>query len=243
MNPNASLSVAETPSARGRWLVFASGIECGHETWSEHRVLARDGTRGVERRGEQVLHAPHPFPSALTWVARAGEDARVLALELRWSVGERVVRAEHVAEGERWRATLETGGHVRAQQGDYPPACVVALGTHGVHAWMFRRVALEPGAEHVLPALVVGPPWMAVEPGRQIVRCTRAEERDTPAGRVRARFVEVHDPERSEAAWSAWLDPDDEVIESFEDLAGTAPWMRRVEWERGGAAAPEHPRP
>lgn len=222
--------------ARGRWQVFAAGAPCGEESWREHESALLDGTRGRELRGEQIVRAPHPFPSTLAWRVLARDDARVLELDVRWRVGEREIRGEHRADGEHWRATLDAGGHVRAQQGDYPPGCAVVLGTHGVHALMFRRLALEPGAEHVLPALVVGPPWMAVEPGRQIVRCARAEERDGPAGRVRARFVEVHDPERSEAAWSAWLGPDDVVLESFEDAEGRTPWMRLLEVAGPGPA-------
>lgn len=230
------MTLPSTRIAHGRWLVHAAGVPCGEDVWSERRERAADGTETRVRTGVQVVRVPHPFPSTLAWRVTADEHSRVLALDLTWRVGDRVVRAEHKADGDHWRATLDSGGHVRTQQGDYPPGCVVTLGTHGVHTTMFRRLVLEPGAEHAMGALVVGPPWMAVEPGRQIVRCTRAEERDSPAGRVRARFVEVHDPDRPEAAWSAWLAPDDEVLESFEDTTGRTTWMRLDLWERANAA-------
>ncbi len=221
------------PLARGRWLVFAAGAECGDETWT----LERGAGGALRARGEQTTRAPHPFPSVLAWRADTSPDGRVVALQVRWRVGEREVVAEHRAEGERWSATIDVGGHVRAQQGDYPPGCEVLLATHGVHALALRRYVLEPGAEHAFGALVVGPPWMAVEPGRHVVRCTEAGERESPLGRVRVRRVEVSDPDRGpEASWSAWLDPHDIVLESFEDPSGRLPWMRLVEYERFAAA-------
>ncbi len=215
--------------ARGRWLVFEVGIECGDETWTLER--GEDGA--IVASGVQTTRAPHPFPSVLTWRAEAAPDGRVIALHVRWRVGEREVVADHRADGERWSASIDVGGHARAQQGDYPARCEVLLGTHGVHQLAFRRYVLEPGARHAFGALVVGPPWMAVEPGRHELHCTGVAERDTPMGRIAARRVEVADLDRGpDATWSAWLDPHGVVLESFESADDRRPWMRLVEYAR-----------
>ena len=215
--------------AAGRYVIFHGGVEAGEERWSVES--APDG--GAVARGEQVLAAPHPMPSELEWRVRLSERGRVTALEAEWRVGTRTVRAEHAAEGDTWRARLLYGGHKREQEGDFPVFAEVAFGSHVLHTVMLHRYALAPGAEHEFPALVIGPPWLAAEPGRQRVTCTASEIRDSPAGRVTARRIEVSDPSGAVPAFAAWLDEHDVVLESYEDATSSEPWMRLVEYQRG----------
>ena len=90
-----------------------------------------------------------------------------------------------------------------------------------------------PGAEHEIAMLAVGPPWMAVDPGRLLVRCTEARVLDTPMGPLAARRVEVLDPARGKAeAFAAWIDEHDIVLASHEGEGDARPWMTLVEYER-----------
>ena len=183
--------------------------------------------------GEQVTRAPFPFPSVLEWRATTDRDARLSGLELRWRVGERLVAAMHASDGAMWRVRIETHGHVREQEGDYPVRAHVVLGSHVFHTFAFRTLELRPGAEHEFPMLSVGPPWMAVEPGRLIVRCTEARAIDTPLGVRDARRVEVFDPARGRAeSFAAWIDEHDVVLASHEGEDDATPWMTLEAYER-----------
>ena len=219
--------------AAGRYVVFHAGVEAGEERWSVEPLA--DG--GAVARGEQVLRAPHPMPCELEWRARLSPEGRVTSLETDWRVGTRQLRAEHSAEGGKWRARIAYGGHTREQEGDFPAYAELAFGSHVLHMVMFRRYALEPGAEHEFPALVVGPPWFAAEPARQRLLCTDEESRELGTARVRARRVEVRDPQGAVPAFAAWLDEHDVVLESYEDTHSLEPWMRLVEYGRGPALA------
>ena len=166
--------------ATGRYAIFHRGEPVGEERWTV--TAASDG--GAVARGEQVLSAPHPLPSELEWRARLSPLGRVTAIEAAWRVGTRTVRAEHSSDGDLWRARILYGGHTREQEGDYPAFAEVLIGSHVLHTVMLHRYVLEPGAEHEFPALVIGPPWFAAEPGRQRVTCTATSARD-----IRARWA------------------------------------------------------
>jgi len=215
--------------ASGRYAIFHAGVEVGEERWSVE--AAADG--GAVARGEQVLAAPHPLPSELEWRARLSPDGRIATLEMAWRVGTRTVRAEHAVHAERWHARIAYGGHTREQEGDFPGFAEVAFGSHVLHTVMLHRYALEPGAEHEFPSLVIGPPFFAAEPGRQRVVCTATAVRHTPAGDVRARRIELTDPLGALAAFAAWVDEHDVLLESYEDTMSEEPWMRLVEYQRG----------
>ncbi len=213
---------------RGRYAIHFGGVACGEERWSLER-----SADGEVATGEQVTRAPFPFPSTLEWRARTDRDARLAALEVRWRVGERVVEARHGADGERWRVRIEHQGHVREQEGDYPARAHVVLGSHLFHTFVFRTLVLEPGAEHTAPMLAVGPPWLAVDPGRLVLRCTEARPIETPLGVRDARRIEVVDPARGRAeAFAAWIDADDIVLASHEGEGDARPWMTLVELDR-----------
>ena len=212
--------------ASGRYAIFHAGVEVGEERWSVEP--STDG--GAVARGEQALGTPHPMPSELEWRARLSPDGRITALEMEWRVGTHTVRAEHAVAAERWHARILYGGHTREQEGDFPGLAEVAFGSHVLHTVMLRRYALAPGAEHEFPALVIGPPFFAAEPGRQRVVCTIVATRRTPLGEVSARRVEVVEPNGS---FAAWLDEHDVLLESYEDTHTEEPWMRLVEYRRG----------
>jgi hypothetical protein len=218
--------------ASGRYAIFHAGIEVGEERWSVEPAAPDSAgyPGGAIARGEQVLAPPHPLPSELEWRARLSPEGRITALEMSWRVGTRTVRAEHAVSGERWHARIAYGGHTREQDGDFPGFAEVAFGSHVLHTVMLRRYALAPGAEHEFPALVIGPPFFAAEPGRQRVVCTAAGTRQTPLGEVRARRIEVVE---ANGAFAAWLDEHDVLLESYEDTHTEEPWMRLVEYRRG----------
>ena len=212
---------------RGRYDLFAEGAPCGEERW---RIVAA-GELGSEASGELETRAPHPFPSLTHWRARLSPLERVIALEIDWRVGDKHLRASHRAEGDLWHVRIEHGGHTREQEGDCPVFCEVLFGSHVFHSIALQRYVWAPGAEHEFPALVIGPPWMAVEPGRQRVRCTAEAERETPLGRRLARRLEVHDPSNTSPPFCMWADGEDRILESFEGLDERVPWMRLAEWE------------
>ena len=216
-------------AARGRYAIHFAGRECGEERWSVAR--AADGAHVAT--GEQHLLAPHPFPSRQEYRATLSPLGRVTGLEVRWTIGARTLVARHAADGDLWRVRLEVDGQVREQEGDYPTFCEVLYGTHVFHTFALRRYVLAPGATHEFPALVIGPPFMAVEPGRQRLRCTAEEERATPFGPRRARRIELGDAGGSlEPPFAMWVDEHDVVLESLEGVEPAAPWMRLVEYER-----------
>lgn len=215
--------------AAGRYSIFHRGEEAGEELWSIEP--AADG--GAVARGEHVLVAPHPMPSELEWRARLSAHGRIETLEIDWRVGTRALRAEHSLAGARWHARILHGGHSREQEGDFPPQAEIAFGSHVLHTLMFRRYVLEQGAEHEFPALIVGPPWFAAEPGRQRIVCTEQARRHLPAGAFTARHVEVSDPTGAVPPFRAWIDEHDVVLESYEDAYSRDPWMRLAEYQRG----------
>jgi hypothetical protein len=198
--------------ASGRYAIYHAGIEVGEERWSIE--AAPEG--GAIARAEQVLAAPHP-----------------LASELEWRVGTRTVRAEHEAFANRWHARIASGGHTREQAGDFPGQAEVAFGSHVLQTVMLRRYAMAPGAEHEFPSLVIGPPFFAVEPGRQRIVCTAAAMRQTPLGDRPARRIEFSDALGPVPAFAAWIDEHDVLLESYEDTVTEEPWMRLVEYRRG----------
>jgi hypothetical protein len=217
-----------TPTTRGRYAIHFNGQPCGHETFEITRTPA-----GEIAVGEQITTAPFPFPSRQQYRAATDIDGRVISLEVRWTVGERTVHAMHAADGGMWRATIDYQNHRREQEGDYPTRCQIAYGSHVLHTFMLRRLALAPGAEHEFAALLIGPPYMAVEPGHQHVRCTAEETRDGLHGPVKARRIEIFDPARGPTeAYAMWIDSHDIVLESYEGLQPTAPWMTLVEYAR-----------
>ena len=214
----------------GRYAIHFAGQPCGDERWSLERTAD-----GEVATGEQVTRAPFPFPCTLEWRATLTRDGRLSGLELHWRVGERRVSATHAAAGAPWRVRIEAQGHVREQEGDYPARAHVVLGAHLFHTFAFRALVLEPGAEHEFPMLAIGPPWMAVDPGRLIVRCTEARTLQTPMGAIPARRVHVFDPARGRAeAFAVWIDEHDIVLASHEGERDALPWMTLVEYEREG---------
>jgi hypothetical protein len=215
-------------SIRGRYVIHHDGIECGEERWS----IERD-EHGEVATGEQETRPPFPFPSTLEWRATLSSEGRLGGIELRWRVGERLVQATHAGEGATWRVRIEAQGHVREQEGDYPPRAHVVLGAHAFHTFVFRTLVLEPGAEHEVPMLAVGPPWMAVDPSRLLLRCTEARVLATPMGPRPARRIEVLDPNRGRAeAFAAWIDEHDVVLASYEGDGDARPWMLLAEYVR-----------
>lgn len=215
--------------AAGRYAIYHLGAETGEERWSVEPAAGG----GVVARGEQVLVAPHPMPSELEWRALLSSEGRLVELEMSWRVGTRSVRADHRASGERWHARIQSGGHTREQEGDFPRYAEVVFGSHVLHTVLLRRYVLEPGAEHEFPALLIGPPFFGAEPGRQRLVCTARETRDIPAGRFEARRIELSDPLGAVPPFAAWLDAHDVVLESYEDTHSSEPWMRLVEYSRG----------
>jgi hypothetical protein len=215
--------------AAGRYAIYHAGQEVGEELWSIEP--APEG--GAWAQGEQVLVAPHPIPSELMWRAALSPEGRITSLEIDWRVGTRQLRAEHTLTGQRWHAKLLHAGHIREQEGDFPPQAEVAFGSHVLHTIMLRRYVLEEGAEHEFPALVIGPPWFGAEPGRQRVVCTEHQWRNMSWGRFKARHIEVSDPQGGAPPFRAWIDDHDVVLESFEDPWAREPWMRLTEYQRG----------
>ena len=213
----------------GVYRVHFGGQPCGEERWTLARTAA-----GEIATGEQDLRAPFPFPSTLRWRATVDPRGHVTSVDVDWQVGERRVRSEHLAQGERWTVRIESDGQVRQQEGDYPSQAVVVLGSHVFHTFVFRRLVLEPGADHVVLALTIGPPWMAVEPSRLHVTCTDVGTVETPLGPREARRIDVHDEERGPSdAFTAWIDAEDRVLLSREGPDDQHPWMTLVEYERG----------
>jgi hypothetical protein len=213
----------------GRYLIYAGGRECGEERWSievtpEHLIAS----------GEQVMVAPHPFPNRSEYRATLTHGWRLSGLEVRWTVGERRLAATHVADAGQWRVQIEYGGEMREQQGDYPAFCEVDFVTHLFSAFILQRRDFQIGGEHEFPALTIGPPWMAVTPGRLLYRCVEEGVVLSRVGPVAAkRYVVSRPPEPESEGFTFWADADGIVLESFEGLDLTRPWMRLVEYRRG----------
>lgn len=213
----------------GLYHLFFAGQSCGEETFT----VTRDA-HGIERAsGRNETRAPHPLPGAIEWSATANAEQRLVALEIAWRVGERTLRTTHAAEGARWRVGIAYGADTRTQEGDYPPQAHVVFGSPVLQSWVLRRFALAPGAAHVFPALVVGPPWMAVEPGRHELRCTARETRDSALGARELNRIEWLDPGTPDAGeLVVWSDAQDVVHEVWEGAGATAPSAKLVELRR-----------
>jgi hypothetical protein len=208
--------------ARGRHQLLTAGADCGEEHW---RVTAAAGG-GLRLAGEQETRAPHPFPSQMEWRAEVAPSGRLARLEVEWRVGTRELHTVHEAVGERWQVRIAHAGHTREQEGDYPAACEVVFGAPLLWQVVLQRYAWGPGAVHEFPALVVGPPWMAVEPGRMRVMCTGVGACEVLGGSRAVRVLEVHDLAGGAAPWRLEVDDADRVLMAYEGTAATEPVLR-----------------
>ncbi len=222
--------ILATLLAAGRYQLFHAGRECGVELWRIE--VASDALIAT---GEQVMTPPHPFPNRQEYRATLTHGWRLTGLEVRWTVGDRVLRALHAADGARWRARIEHGGQAKEQEGDYPSGCEVDYTTHLFSTFILQRRDFAIGGEHEFPALLIGPPHMAVTPGRMLYRCVEAGTMASPRGPVRAkRYIVSRPPEPEAEGFTFWADEDGFVLESHEGLDPSRPWMRLVEYRRGG---------
>jgi hypothetical protein len=214
--------------ASGRYVAFHQGVECGGERW---RIERRP--EGLVASGEQEIGPPHPFPSRHEYRATLTPEWRLTGLEIRWQVGDRVLEAMHHAEGGIWRARIEYQGQVKEQRGDFPDSCEVDFATHLFSSFLLLRRDFALGGEHEFPALRIGPPFMAVSPERMRVRCVEIGVRPTPLGSRPAKRYVVSLPEAPvREGYTFWADEQGWVIESFDDLGQSRPWMRLVELAR-----------
>ncbi len=213
-------------AATGRYRIFFGGHECGDELWRIER-----SAEGWVITGEQDLISPHPFPSRQQYRATVARDWRVTGLEVIWSVGERMLRAIHAADGPVWRARIEYSGHSREQHGDFPDICEVDYGTHLFTTFILARRDFAVGGEHEFPVLRIGPPMMAVTPERMLMRCVEKGTFQAPFGPVPAGRYVLSLPQSQEPGYSFWADPQGIVLESYEGLDQSRPWMRLVEFE------------
>ena len=209
----------------GRYVQFHAGRECGEERWS---VEVTPGA--LVARGEQVTSAPHPAPGRQEYRATLTHDWRLTALEVRWTVGDRELLAVHAADGERWRARVEYAGHVKEQEGDYPAFCEIDFTTHLFTTFMLQRRDFAVGGEHEFPALLIGPPYMAVTPGRLLYRCV---ERGRFGSGPAKRYIVSRPPGSESEGFAFWADDDGLVLESYEGLDLARPWMRLAELRKG----------
>ena len=185
--------------------------------------------------GAQELGPPHPFPSRQEYRVTLTREWRVSGLEILWTVGERTLRSTHLADGPLWRVRIEHQGQVREQEGDFPDFCEVEYGTHLFNAFILARRDFALGGEHEFPVLRIGPPLMAVTPERMLYRCVEVGTFETPRGPVRAkRYVVSLPPRPEEEGYAFWADEDGFVLESYEGLDLSRPWMRLTHFERGG---------
>jgi len=209
----------------GRYALFHSGRECGEERWQLERVPA-----GYVITGDQELIAPHPFPSRQEYRATLTREWRLTGLEIRWLVGQRHLLSTHRAGDGMWRVRIEYADHVKEQEGDFPSGCEIEYGTHLFNTIILARRDFQIGGEHEFPVLRIGPPYMAVSPSRMLYRCVEQGSFDGPFGPVPAKRYVVSVPPHGEAdAYSFWADADGFVLESYEGLDSSRPWMRLVE--------------
>lgn len=213
----------------GRYLIFAGGRECGEDRW---RLSA--SADGWVLEGEQATVRPHPFPNRQEYRVTLSDDWRPRGLEILWTVGERMLRATHAADQGLWRVRIEHDGQVREQQGDYPDFCEVDYGMHLFHAFVLARRDFALEGEHEFPSLRIGPPIMAVTPERLLYRCVEMGTFEGPAGAVSAKRYVVSVPEQAgDPGYTFWADDDGFVLESYQGLDTSQPWMRLVEMVRG----------
>lgn len=211
----------------GRYTIFHEGVACGEDRW---RIESHDGGHAVT--GEQVTVPPHPFPNRQEYRVTLDADWRPLTLEIVWTVRDRSLRAFHASEGGTWRARIEYGAEVREQQGDFPNFCEVEYGTPVFSAFVLARRDFGVGGEHEFPVLRIGPPLMAVSPDRMRYRCVEHGTYETPYGPVKAKRYEAIPPDRPDEAYAFWADEEGFVLESYEGLDTTRPWMKLIALER-----------
>jgi len=227
--PNACAVPLPRTLFAGRYAQFHGGIACGEERWT---IGATPGE--LIARGEQVLSAPHPAPGRLEYRATLSHEWRLTGLEVLWRVGDRELRALHAADGARWRARIDYAGHSKEQEGDYPAPCEVDFVTHLFSTFLLQRRDFAVGGEHEFPALLIGPPYMAVTPGRMLYRCIERGRFRSPTGEVAARrYIVSRPPEPESEGFTFWADDDGLVLESYEGLDPARPWMTLIACEKG----------
>src|SRR5438477_411290 len=205
----------------GRYALFFNGRECGVERWWLESV-----PDGYLVTGDQELVPPHPFPNRQEYRATLTRDWRLTGLEIRWMVGNRVLVATHRAGDGMWRVRIEYAGQVKEQEGDFPGFCEVDYGTHLFNTIILARRDFQIGGEHEFPVLRIGPPYMAVSPDRMLYRCVEKGPFSGPMGPVPAsRYVVSLPPRGEEEGYSFWADDDGIVLESYEGLDRSQPWM------------------
>src|SRR5262245_60070761 len=210
----------------GRYRIFFAGQPCGEERW---RIEA-DGAGGVVVTGEQVIESPHPFPNRQEYRITLTEAMRPTGLDLRWTVGIQTIVSSHRAAADRWHVRIDAGGQVREQEGDFPEFAEVEIPSMLSNAFLLARRDFALGGEHEFPVLRIGPPLMAVSPERMLMRCVEKGTYDTPIGPVRAsRYVVSLPPRGEDEGYAFWADEDGFVLEAYEGLDASRPWMRLVE--------------
>ena len=211
----------------GRYALYFAGRESGEERWSVEGVPG-----GYVITGDQELVAPHPHPSRQEYRATLTRDWRLTGLEIHWSVGDRTLRSTHRAGDGMWRVRVEYAGQVKEQEGDFPGFCEVDYGTHLFNTIVLARRDFQIGGEHEFPVLRIGPPYMAVSPDRMLYRCVERRPLDTPFGTVTAKRYVVSIPSLPAEGYTFWADEDGFVLESYEGLESSRPWMRLLELHR-----------
>ena len=74
---------------------------------------------------------------------------------------------------------------------------------------------------------------MAVSPERMLYRCVEGGTFDSPVGRVRAkRYVVSIPPASEDTGYTFWADEEGFVLESYEGIDPSRPWMRLTHFER-----------
>jgi hypothetical protein len=212
----------------GRYALFHAGVECGTERWQ----IEPTGD-GLVATGEQEVVAPHPFPNRHQYRVTLTHHWRITGLEVLWTVGPRVLRSSHAADGAMWRVRIEYGGQVREQEGDFPDFCEVDYATHLFNTLVLARRDFPVGGEHEFPVLRVGPPLMAVTPDRMLYRCVEKAPFASPLGMVPAsRYVVSLPPRGEDEGYGFWADETGIVLESYDGLDPSRLWMRLVEYRR-----------
>jgi len=212
----------------GRYVLYHAGEACGEERWRIEGIAD-----GMAMIGEQETVLPHPFPNRHAYRVTLTREWRITGLEVLWTVGARELRATHAADGAIWRVRIEYGGHFREQEGDFPDFCEVDYGTHLFNTLILARRDFQLEGEHEFPVLRVGPPLMAVTPDRMLYRCVEKGMFDAPGGPVPAsRYVVTLPGQPGEEGYSFWADDAGIVLESFDALDRSRPWMRLVEYRR-----------
>ena len=213
-----------SPRVAGRYESYFAGQVCGEERFE--LLWAADGS--VVATGEQLLEAPHPLAGQTRYRALVSSESRMLEVEIDWLVGTRALHAQHRAENGLWHVRIDYAGHVREQEGDYPVSCEVLFGSPLFQMFAMKHYVLAPGAEHEFAALLIGPPYMAVEPGKQQLRCMEVRDLETTFGVVSSRRVELHDPSGAEPPSVVWIDAHDRVLQSHEGLDAASPLVQRL---------------